>query len=511
MVEPKVLLLYTPLQFLDQEAPRPDGALGPLYLAGALEDAGIEVDVVDAVLGPENYPLERAFNNRVQQANGLIRIGMSWEDIAELVAKGGYNIVGIHSNFTPQTKLVLETARVIKSVNPEILVLTGGVNARSLVKKFLESGFIDLVAMTESEKILPRLARQWTRVRNFDGIEGVMFLKDGQVVNVPPRPDSVITNLDDLPLPRWGKLPQRKYAQVAGPHGDVTLIKNFMYAPIMTSRGCPFKCAYCHISLEKDHPEKFGDVGTYRVKSAERVLREVEILKNLGMQKLYFEDDSMLAKKARVKTIFEHVKGSGLKIANVNGVNLVHFLVRDRSTGKLEPDRDYFQLLKDAGFDNIVFPVESGSQRVLDKYATAKLHLETMDVRKLVKVACDVGIQCPINMMIGFPDETEEEVMSTVRLGKELVDSGALYCSFFIPIPFPGSQLFDYAIANGHLDPDYDTDHFNIHRVAMKNTAVSPERLLEIRRVAWRTANRQDYVQARLRLSISEDKASSNE
>ncbi len=502
MKEPKVLLVYPPLQFMPQEAPRPDGGLGLLYLAGALEDAGIEVDVIDATLGDENHDLEATFYRRVEQDNGLIRIGLSFEEIAALVADRGYNVVGIHSNFTPQTRMALETARLIKEVSKDILVIVGGVNARNLIEYFLLSGRVDFVATTESEKTLVRLVRQWSLGLNPSGVDGMAFLNAGTLVVNPPAQASVSTDLDDLPLPRWHKLPLAKYARVAGPHGDMTLVKGRMYAPIMTSRGCPFRCSYCHISVEKENPQASGDIGALRIKSVERVIEEVMILKRLGVSRLYFEDDSLLAHKKRVEQIFSRVAGLGLSIADVNGVNLVHFLKRDKSTGKLEPDREYFEILKQAGFDHIVFPVESGSQRILDKYATAKLKLATMDVVALVKTAVEAGIACPVNMMIGFPDETEAEINQSVELAKKLVGAGAERCAFFIPTPFPGSQLFNLAMAEGYLDSNFDPDKFNIHRVVMKNTKVPPERLIEIREWAWRTANPRDYVEARLKLSI---------
>jgi len=115
MEKPKVLLVYPPSQLMPNEFPRPDGSLGLLYLAGALEREGVEVDVLDASVGTLDDSLETTFNKHVMQDNGLIRIGMTVERISEVIANGGYNIVGINSNFTPQTKMALEVAKAIKA------------------------------------------------------------------------------------------------------------------------------------------------------------------------------------------------------------------------------------------------------------------------------------------------------------------------------------------------------------------------------------------------------------
>ena len=332
-----------------------------------MENAGIETDLVDASVGTEDDKLEDTFNNPVMQLNGLIRIGMSFDRIREFIALGGYDVVAIHSNFTPQTRMVLETAKIIKEINPEILVISGGVNARHILERLLGIGFVDLICITEGERIIVKIVKQWRLNRSFDGVDGVVFMESGRLVYRPVNSDSVVQNLDELPVPAWHKLPLAKYAEITSPHGDVVLSEKYIYAPMMTSRGCPFKCAYCHISLEK---EKHDDIGNLRLKSVDRVMREIEILKSLGVTKVYIEDDSLLAKKARVKEIFTRLLGAGLKIADVNGVNLVHLFVRDRATGKLRVDRDYLELLCASGFDQISFPVESGVQRVLDKYAT---------------------------------------------------------------------------------------------------------------------------------------------
>lgn len=494
----KILLVYPPNQLLPIETPRPDGSLGPLYLAGALEAAGFEADILDASVGRERDDLNATFYRSVKQANGLIRIGMAVGEMSATIVEGGYDIVGISSNFTPQTRMALEVARAAKLADPEILVVAGGVNARNLSERFLSSGLVDAICLTEGEKIFVALAEAKVRGESFDNISGIIYKKDGRAIRNSIGPNDVCTELDRLPFPAWHKLPFAHYDRIASPH-SVIASSGARYAPIMTSRGCPFRCAFCHISTEKD--EASGGTGVLRLKSVARVMKEVETLQGLGVKKLYFEDDSLLAKKSRVKDIFGRIAGLGLEIADVNGVNLTHLLRRAKN-GKMEIDREYLELLQASGFNQIVFPVESGSQRVLDTYATAKLDLGTLDVVELVRIASGMGITCPINMMIGFPDETEAEMMRSIVLGKKLVEAGAAYCTFFIPIPFPGSKLFEIAVHRGYLDREFDPDIMNWKSAVMQNTVVPPERVIELRDWAWREVNTAEHVAARLTASI---------
>ena len=499
--EPKILLIYPPNQLMAIETPRPDGSLGPLYLAGALEREQFHVDVLDATVGTPDDTLESTFYNSIMQPNGLTRIGMSWERIREVIERGGYNVVGIPSNFTPQTRMALKVAEIAKTIDPNILVVAGGINARNLAERFLRDGWVDAICTTEGEKIFVSLVQTWAAGRPLDAVDGIVLWRGGRCVWNPPKAGRICDNLDELPFPAWEKLPLDKYEQIASPHGVDVGGDGARYAPIMTSRGCPFRCLFCHISTEKSgHSPMAGGIGDLRMKSVDRVVEEVRRLKALGVTKLYFEDDSLLAKKARVKSIFTQLRDMGLHVADVNGVNLVHFYKREPQG--VEPDTEYMEHIRMAGFDQIVFPVESGSQRVVDKYASGKIHLETLNIPNLVRIAARLGIVCPVNIMIGFPDETEAEMHQSIEIGKRLIAAGAPYVTFFIPIPFPGSRLYDIAIRDGHLDPDFDPDLLNWKNAVMKNTVVPPERVMELRDYAWRTVNTEAHVSRRLRESV---------
>src|SRR3990167_3351740 len=199
-MEPKVLLIYSPNQLMPNEFPRPDGSLGLLSLAGALERASIEVDVLDASVGTLDDSLADTFNRRVMQSNGLVRIGMTTERISEVIAHGGYNVVGINSNFTPQTKMALEVAKAAKSVSKDILVMAGGGNARSLPERLLV-GDVDGFCNTEGENVIVNLVRAWGEGRSLE-VSGTITMRDGRIVRHPPGPGDVLMDLDGLPFPR---------------------------------------------------------------------------------------------------------------------------------------------------------------------------------------------------------------------------------------------------------------------------------------------------------------------
>lgn len=284
----KGLLIYPPVQLMKQERARPDGSLGLLYLASSLEKNAIKTDILDASVGSYEHNLKDTFYRYVAQENGLIRIGMNFKEIAEYVKKGGYDFVGINSNLTPQTRMAFETAKAIKKENPQIAVYVGGTNARALKERFLLTGYFDAVCLTEGEIIFPKAI-----IEGVENTPGFAYRnKNGDIKINSVSEECFPKQLDDLPMPAWDKLPLGKYEQISSPHGtEVNKKSNYRYAPIMTSRGCVWHCSYCHISTEKK------DIGKLRTHSIERVIMEMDKLKSLGIEKLFFEDDTLLAKK----------------------------------------------------------------------------------------------------------------------------------------------------------------------------------------------------------------------
>lgn len=499
-MKPKVLLVYPPTQLARREARRVDGSLGLLYLDGALERAGIESDLLDANVGTADDKLEDTFDKLVMQENGLTRIGMTTDRMSEVIARSGYNIIGVSSIFTPQHRMVLEVVKAAKAVSPDILVIAGGVNARALHGRFLAGG-VDVVCNTEGERVIVEIIRAWEAGKSL-AVSGTITLpKGGRVVNHYPQAGDTLTDLDGLPMPAWHKLPWSRYLQADQVGGRAFLKDPEPSGNMQTSRGCIFRCLYCHISVEQELGKESGGIAKLRFKSEARVVEELSKLKSLGVTKVYLEDDTLLANKPRMRKVLERVRVIGLKLADVNGVNLVHFL-KGSARGRPVIDVEFLKLLYDCGLTQIVFPVESASQRILDKYATGKLNHQRLDVVELVRVARNIGITCPINMMIGFPDETEAEMMVSIELGRRLVGAGADYCSFKIPVPLPGSRLHDLALREGHLSPDFDPDIFNWRNAVMRNTTVPPERIEELQQWAEFDVNTDEYRRKRLEIEI---------
>ncbi len=196
-IEPKFLLMYGP-QIFDRRfgAIKPEGSLGLIYLASALRNKDFEVTILDASVGNNNYTLEETFFNEKVQPNGLVRVGMSIEDILGEVVD--YDVIGISSIFTAQTRMVEEVVAEIKREYPDKIIILGGVNAKSQMSLFFNAG-ADLICLSEAEETIVEIAELLRKgERDFSKINGVA----GKEGFVNPRL-KIIQNLDELPIPAW--------------------------------------------------------------------------------------------------------------------------------------------------------------------------------------------------------------------------------------------------------------------------------------------------------------------
>ena len=80
----RVLVIEPAIQRPSFDRARPNGNLGPAYLIGALKQHGIEADYLDATVGEDGRDLKETFYNRKELENGLIRFGMSIDELPEI-------------------------------------------------------------------------------------------------------------------------------------------------------------------------------------------------------------------------------------------------------------------------------------------------------------------------------------------------------------------------------------------------------------------------------------------
>ena len=362
--------------------------MGLAQIAAVLENNGYPVSIIDA----------NALKLKPQEV--VSRLGNA--EVAGLTA------------MTPTVSAAIETAGKIKESRPELTVILGGAHATLLPEETLNAApGIDVIVRGESEETILELLQALEQGKPLSEIHGISYRKDGEVINNPVRTESV--EMDSLPFLAYHLLPRRRY-KPHPPHG-----RALPFAVIITSRGCPYRCAYCSKPI-------FGN--KFRAQSPERVIRELAYFQDkLGIKEFAFYDDVFTLNKKRVHDIAEGIMREGLRMhwTCETRVNLV--------------DRELLLHMKRAGCYAVAYGIESASEEILDSLCK---DINPEQVEEAVRITREVGMQTVGYFMLGSPGETPGTIRQTIDFARKLKLD---FAQFSITTPFPGTGLFDVYMA----------------------------------------------------------------
>jgi len=192
-----------------------------------------------------------------------------------------YDIVGISTD-TTRHRQALQLAKKAKASG--CMVVMGGPHPSYADEEILSTQRVDFIVRGEGEVTFSELVA--TLQKNdgtFHSVQGISFFSNGQLVRTPPRP--FIENLDSLPLPARHLIHMDDYRRTKFGGRDIT--------PLITSRGCPYQCAFCASS------HFWGT--KVRMRSVESVLKEIgEIYDRYHFNAVAFVDDTFNVSPKRV-------------------------------------------------------------------------------------------------------------------------------------------------------------------------------------------------------------------
>ncbi|MFZ6018133.1 MAG: B12-binding domain-containing radical SAM protein, partial [Chloroflexota bacterium] len=224
--------------------------------------------------------------------------------------------------------------------------------------------------------------------------------------------------LDDLPIPLHEMLPYKKYVMplMKGP-----------FTFIVTSRGCTAGCIYCikHVSYQY----------TVRLRSPEKVLEELWVLKKLGINNVNMYADLFTANRDQVIGICKAMIDADIKMKWTCNSRVDYV------------DEEMLNLMAKAGCFLMTWGIESGSEQVL-RHARKGAYPETA-LRSLTW-ARKAGIKNWGYFIIGLPTETEETIRQTIEFSKKLPLDIAL---FHVAAPYPGTPFFFEVVRENWFRP----------------------------------------------------------
>ncbi len=421
----RVLLLNPPYQ-----APKEAGLgisfpLGLAYLGTALKKTGIDVAALDSA----------SETPAAEIGNGLIRFGLSDDELRAKIESVKPDIVGISCFFSSRFPAVLNAAKIIKDIDKNIVTITGGIHPSLMPEKVCSHPEIEFAAVGEGERIIVEFMEALNGKRAMENVEGLAFKYNGRIKVNTRR--GYIEDLDSLGFPAWELFDMERYlAQGGGRWG----LGRGRYAPVVTSRSCPYRCTFCSIHSVMG-PK-------YRAHSPEYVVKMIEALvDDFKAEEISFEDDNLTYDKERFIDICRGIVESGLKI-RWNTPNGVH-------VGSL--DRESIEWARLAGCDSFNLAIESGDEHIRNK--VIKKGLQKEKIYEVTKACREFDIKSNAYFVIGMPGETESSIENTRKYIRDLKFNNV---SIFIATPMPGTKLYDEVLEKGYIRKEtFDTDFIN--------------------------------------------------
>jgi magnesium-protoporphyrin IX monomethyl ester (oxidative) cyclase len=428
--------------------------LGILYLITSLEDHGYDVSFVDSIYN--------GFYDYTPYSEELHILGTAPEQSANDISSTAPDMLCVSLQFENQVKLTMEIVRLVKAADPDCFILLGGPIVTLKPETTIKMPCIDGVLLGEAEESLPayihNLNRGWK-----NGMKGAGICRDGKIeldVDFRSAP-----TLDDLNFPARHRIDMQGY---------IDAIQTFKYLPrekqattILSTRGCPERCCFCASNVLYKR--------RYRLRSAENVCAEIEhLIENYGIDELLFFDENWSASRKRTIELLDMLieRNYGIKWHCSQGF------------GIWTMDDEIIEKMKVSGCYKIKFSIESGSQRVLDNIVHKRVDLSTCE--SIVQKCKDVGLITGANFIVGFPEETIEEMHMTYELAKKLdVD----FTIFNVAMPYPQTELCERAKELGYLPPDYEFDALKPGLGHMNLPHISNEKLQEFYHQWWLECN----------------------
>lgn len=385
----KILLIRT---FRELGAGGPVPPLGLLYIAAALRSSspGNEIRIFDTGIDA-----------------GLEELLTSWRP----------DITGI-SALNCEAELFHATAALVKRCC-SATVWAGGPYASTATETVLADGNVDVAIVGEGESTAAELLTAFRKGTSPSGIAGLALRGPTGLVRTPPRPFA--QDMDAIEPPAWDLIDFKKYGRYANWNG---LCKRSFYLTVLTSRGCPFGCTFCHNLLGKK----------FRPRSAAGVVDELLALHaRHGAREFHIIDDVFNFDKSRVLEISRLLQASGTKLdfAFPNGLRADLL------------DEETVAALRAMGTYKVNLAIESATPRL---QAMAGKNMDIHKAEAAIAAADRHGIQTAGYFMLGFPTETESEMRATIAYAARSRFDSAY---FFKVTAFPGSSLYAQAMSEG--------------------------------------------------------------
>jgi radical SAM superfamily enzyme YgiQ (UPF0313 family) len=382
--------------------------LGVMSLVAALERHGMD----DVILTDLNLEIERG---------RLALGGQFYSAAAATLASNGCDVYGF-STTCGDYLYAVHLAAALREIRPDVRIVFGGPHASIVSRQTLQVfPHVDIVVRGEAEETVCELCDVIEAGGDLQRVNGITYRStDGGIVESPPRQ---LPDVEQLPFPAY-----ERYAFLFRGSSD--------FIPLDVGRGCPFACTFCSTN------DFFGR--QFRIKSTERIIQEIRYLHDAyDVDSFLFPHDIFTINRQRVMEVCAALSEVG-------------FPIRWNCSTRIDcADRELLQTMADAGCIGVHFGIETGSER-MQKVIGKRLRISR--AQAVVDTTLEVGIRPKNSFVIGFPEETEEDLRATLRLFLNTLNGGGCTNHLGVLAPLPGTPLFGKHIDEFAFDGFFTND-----------------------------------------------------
>lgn len=341
--------------------------------------------------------------------------------------KNSFDFIGI-TVFSPVYFEVKEIFQKFKQKNVPICL--GGPYVTTLMQDIFIETPAEYAVYGEGEETFSQLISFFKGKERLENIDGLMYRNpQNEIVTNPGR--KRIKNLDLLPTPTYDIFPMDRYP----------------LHRIVTTRGCPYACAWCNSSsLWKD--------GLYGM-SPDKIVYEIEyLISNYGMKTFVFGDNTLNFDLKRLERLCDIIIEKKIKIlwsASIRADRLTPEIVRK---------------MKISGCFNVSIGIESANNDILAKIGK---NTTIEKIENGINILKEEGIEIMSQYVIGNPYDTLDTIKESVAFAK---NSGCDFTNFYTVLPFKGTPQWEYVKKHGTL---YSEKIHSYHTVNPRIVFETPE------------------------------------
>ena len=353
------------------------------------------------------------------------------EYIQRFIKRTNYDFILIGTIVT-HYKWIKWFVNMAKNYQPDAKIIVGNSVGSSIPELFLTKTKGDVVVIGEGEISAYEAVDALRLEKDLKTVNGIAFRNSEQkiIINEPRK----VGNINDFPIINWDFFDVERYLKKPTVNVDRGQKREEMRAlPVITARGCAFKCTFCHYVFWND---------PYRNRKPKSILEEIKFLqKKYNVGYIEFWDDLSFASAHQVEKLCNEIIESGIKFKWNASVRVDLF---SRANLTVEDSIRVAKKMRQAGCYEVGFSLESGNQEILEmmnKKIDVNGFFETVSIFK------QVGITVNTSVVFGYPSESKETIKETFD---QCLKAG-VYPSIGFLLPLPATGMYDYAKQKGFI------------------------------------------------------------